>query len=448
MDLNQLRKTALEIFMAGVQAANPETAVKNYLTRALSSHSLSITLSNGEQRTQAWSKIHLIAFGKAACAMATAAQEILISEPSLMTSPGIVVTNYENEKEVPHCQVFTAGHPTPDNNGYLAAQQIAQKVREAKSGELVLVLISGGGSALIPAPPSPISLADKITTTKLLLSCGATINQVNCVRKHLSQLKGGGLTRLAAPADLHALILSDVIGNDVSAIASGTTVADPTTFAEAIEVLKPVWQEVPETVRQRLEAGKQGEISETPKENDPIFANADYTIIGSNAISVNALIEVAQNMGIKPVLYQDQLTGEASKVAQDLVNFALKQERTAPMAILAGGETTVTLNQNPGMGGRNQEMSLAFALAAREKGLRGDWVFLSGGTDGRDGPTDATGGMVDPTTLTRIPHPENYLANHDAYHGLQQGDALLQIGATGTNVADLQVLLLLPTSDS
>ena len=448
MDLNQLRQTALDIFLAGVEAANPETAVKNHLSRSPAANNLSITLSNEEQRTQAWSKIHLIAFGKAACAMANAAQEILTPEPSLMKSPGIVVTNYENEKEVPHCQVFAAGHPTPDSNGYQAAQKIAQRVGEAKSGELVLVLISGGGSALIPAPPSSVSLADKIATTKLLLGCGATINQVNCVRKHLSQLKGGGLTRLAAPADLHALILSDVIGDDVSSIASGTTVADPTTFAEAIEVLKPVWQEVPETVSQRLEAGKRGEISETPKENDPIFANTDYTIIGSNSLSVNALIAAAQDKGIKPCLYQDQLMGEASHVARDLVDFALKQERSKPMAILAGGETTVTLTQNPGLGGRNQEMSLAFALAAKEKGLRGDWVFLSGGTDGRDGPTNAAGGIVDPTTLRRIPHPENYLANHDAYHALQQGDALLQIGATGTNVADLQVLLLLPNSDS
>ena len=448
MDLNHLHSTALEIFLAGVQAANPETAVKKYLTRSLPSNRLSISLSNGKQRSKAWSKIHLIAFGKAACAMATAAQEILTPEPMLMASPGIVVTNYENAREVPHCQVFAAGHPTPDLNGYQAAQHIAQRVREANFGELVLVLISGGGSALVPYPCFPVSLADKITTTKLLLGCGATINQVNCVRKHLSQLKGGGLTRLAAPAEVHALILSDVIGDEVSAIASGPTVADPTTFEEAIEVLQPVWQQVPETVRQHLAAGQRGEIPETPKENEPIFANTGYTIIGSNSISVKALIEAAQRKGIKPCLYKDRLTGEASQVAQDLVNFALKQERTIPLTILAGGETTVTLNQNPGIGGRNQEMSLAFALAAREKSLKGDWVFLSGGTDGRDGPTNAAGGIVDSTTLTRISHPDIYLTNHDAYHALQQGDALLQIGATGTNVADLQVLLLLPTSES
>lgn len=265
MDLNQLHSTALEIFLAGVQAANPETAVKKYLTRSLTSNRLSIILSNGEQRSQTWSKIHLIAFGKAAGAMATAAQEILASDPTLMASPGIVVTNYENVREVPHCRVFGAGHPTPDLNGYRAARHIVQKVEEASSGELVLVLISGGGSALIPYPRYPVSLADKITTTKLLLSCGATINQVNCVRKHLSLLKGGGLTRLAKPAAVHALILSDVIGDEVSAIASGPTVPDPTTFEEAVEILKPVWQQVPETVRQYLAAGRRGKFRKRRK---------------------------------------------------------------------------------------------------------------------------------------------------------------------------------------
>ena len=443
--LSKLEQTALKIFLAGVQAADPEIAVKKYLTRQ--DKQLSISLSSGEKRSKNWSKVHLIAFGKAACAMATAAQEILTSEPNLMSESGLVVTNYQNVRDVPNCEVFGAQHPTPDLNGYQAAQQIAKRAQAAQDGELVLVLISGGGSALIPYPPDSISLEDKITTTKLLLGCGANINQVNGVRKHLSQLKGGGLTRLAAPADLHALILSDVIGDEVSAIASGTTVPDSTTYEDATEVLKPVWERVPLKVRQHLEAGKRGEIPETPKERDPIFANSDHTIIGSNRISVNALIREAKNQGFIPCLYKDELTGEAAQVAQDLVEFALQQERTNSLAILAGGETTVTLNQNPGLGGRNQEMSLAFAIAAKQKGLTGNWVFLSGGSDGRDGPTDAAGGIVDPTTLGRIAKAQNYLHNHDAYHALQKADALLQIGATGTNVADLQVLLLSPSSE-
>ena len=441
-DLKKLAEAAQNIFLSGVQAANPEIAVKKYLTRK--DQQLSIGLSNGEVRCQNWSKVHLIAFGKAACAMAKAAQEILTSEPNLMSESGLVVTNYQNLQDVPNCEVLGAQHPTPDLNGYQAAQKIAQRAQTAKAGELVLVLISGGGSALIPYPSESISLEDKITTTKLLLGCGATINQINGVRKHLSQLKGGGLTRLATPADLHALILSDVIGDEVTAIASGTTVPDSTTYDDAIQTLQTVWQQVPDKVRQHLEAGKRGEIPETPKENDPIFVNSDHTIIGSNQISVNALIQEAKKQGFTPCLYQDKLTGEASEVAQDLVEFALKQERKSPLAIIAGGETTVTLNENPGLGGRNQEMSLAFAIAAKEKGLTGNWVFLSGGSDGRDGPTDAAGGIVNPTTLERIPNALNYLNNHDAYHGLQQADALLQVGATGTNVADFQVLLMSP----
>lgn len=438
--LHELEQTARNIFLAGLRAANPELAVKKYLSRE--GGQLSIRLSNGDKRSQNWSKVHLIAFGKAAVAMATAAQEILTSEPNLMSESGLVVTNYENVRDVANCQVLGAQHPIPDLNGYQAAQNIARRAQAARPGELVLVLISGGGSALIPYPPAPISLEDKITTTKLLLGCGANINQINCVRKHLSLLKGGGLTRLAAPADLHALILSDVIGDEVTAIASGTTVADPTTYEEAIEVLKLVWAQVPTTVRQHLEAGKRGEVAETPKDNDLIFARSGYTIASSNQISVNAMIREAERRGFTACPYKEQLTGEASKAAQELLEFALKQARKTPLAILAGGETTVTLNQNPGLGGRNQEMSLAFLLAARAKGLSGNWVFLSAGTDGRDGPTDAAGGVVNPTTLDKIPAAQNYLDAHDAYHGLQKGDALLKIGATGTNVADLQVLLL------
>jgi hydroxypyruvate reductase len=438
--LQNLRQIAVNIFLAGVEAANPVKAIKNYLHRE--EDQLIIKLSNQQKRIFRGNNIHLIAFGKAACLMANTAQEILTTGSNLMSDYGIVITNYENVRDVPNCKVFGAGHPTPDINGYYAAQQIAKKAKSAQKEELVLVLISGGGSALIPYPVSTITLEDKITTTSLLLASGANINQVNCVRKHLSQLKGGGLARFAVPAQLHALILSDVVGDDVSTIASGTTVPDPTTYQEAISILKNVWDQVPLRVRQHLQAGEKGEIPETPKPDDPICAHTNYTIIGSNSLSVNALIKTAKNQGFKPCLYQENLTGEARQVAENLVDFALKQDRSQLIAIIAGGETTVTLNKNPGLGGRNQEMSLAFALAAQEKGLTGDWVFLSGGTDGRDGPTDAAGGIVTPTTLSNIPNPRDYLNNHNAYHALEKADALLKIGATGTNVADLQVLLL------
>ncbi|MGK7944321.1 MAG: glycerate kinase [Microcystaceae cyanobacterium] len=438
-----LEQKALDIFLAGVQAADPKQAVNRYLTRQ--GQDLLIGLANGEKRCFNAPNVHLIAFGKAACAMAESAQAILSQPSNLISGLGLVVTNYQNVREIPNCQVFGAQHPTPDEKGYQAAQALANKAQAAQEGELVLVLISGGGSALVPYPPNSISLADKIVTTKLLLGCGANINQINGVRKHLSQLKGGQLTRWANPAQLHALILSDVIGDEVTAIASGTTVPDPTTYGEAIEVLQSVWEQVPVSVRQHLGAGQRGEIAETPKENDPIFEQSDYTIIGSNGLSVHALIEAAKQQDFTPYVYQNGLTGEASQVAQDLVEFALKQPRNTPLAILAGGETTVTLTPDAGKGGRNQEMALAFAIAAKQRNLAGNWVFLSGGTDGRDGPTDVAGGIINPQTLSQISEPEAYLNRHDAYHALEKGNALLEIGATGTNVADLQVLLLLPS---
>ncbi len=338
--------------------------------------------------------------------------------------------------------------------GLKAAQIIAERVQNAQEHELVLVLVSGGGSALIPYPAGQITLQEKIATTDLLLASGATINQINCVRKHLSQLKGGGLARMAAPAHLHALILSDVLGDDLSTIASGPTVADDTTYADAIEILKTkgVWEQVPTNVRQHLEQGKLGHIAETPKPGDDVFKNTGHTLIGSNTISVNAMLEAAKNLGYETELYSDHLSGEARTVGATLVAQCVKRRlksppQNNPIALLAGGETTVTLKGN-GRGGRNQEMALAFAIAAEQQGLTGNWTFLSGGTDGRDGPTDAAGGIVDSNTIKRMTqagvNPIELLENNDSYTALKASDDLVITGATGTNVADLQILLIQP----
>jgi len=307
-------------------------------------------------------------------------------------------------------------------------------------------------------------LQEKIATTDLLLASGAAINQINCVRKHLSQLKGGGLARMAAPAHLYALILSDVlgeasapayaprlrpVGDDLSSIASGPTVADDTTYADATEVFKAkgVWEQVPANVRQHLEQGKQGHIAETPKPGDDIFKNTAHILVGSNTISVNAMLEAAQKLGYETELYSDHLCGEAREEAEKLAIHTKALTVNKPIALLAGGETTVTL-KGKGRGGRNQEMALAFALAAEQQGLTGNWVFLSGGTDGLDGPTDAAGGIVDPNTIKRMTqagiNPIELLDNNDSYTALKTSDDLVITGATGTNVADLQILLIQP----
>lgn len=425
-----LKQHALSIFQAGVDAADPYQAVRHCLK-------LDESLTG---------KIHLIAFGKGACAMARAAVDIIAA--SDLAGVGIAVTNYENVIAVANVDVIGAGHPLPDAAGFHAAQKIAERVSQAQADDLVLVLISGGGSALLPYPVAGVSLEEKIATTNLLLACGATINEINCVRKHLSQLKGGGLARLAAPAQVHALILSDVLGDDLSTIASGTTVADNSTYSDAINILKNkgVWGRVPESVRQHLQQGEHGKISETPKANDPIFKHTNYLLCASNTVSVKAAQVAAEQLGYNTQIYSEQLCGIARDEAEKLAIYAANIVPTLqPLALLAGGETTVNLKGN-GKGGRNQEFALAFALAAEEYGLTGQWALLSGGTDGRDGPTDAAGGMVDANSLqTMISagiNPSAYLDNNDAYHALNSVNDLLITGATGTNVADLQILLI------
>jgi glycerate 2-kinase len=431
-DLALLRQDALSIFKAGIAAADPYQAVKHYLTPGLLGH---------------YAKVHLIAFGKAACAMAQAAQQIIPT--GLLAGRAIAVTNYENVTHVDNVDVIGASHPLPDEAGLKAAQLIADRMRNAKENELVLALVSGGGSALIPYPAGQITLQEKIAATDLLLASGATINQVNCVRKHLSLLKGGGLARMAVPADVHALVLSDVLGDDPSSIASGPTVADDTTYADAIEILKDksIWDRVPASVRQHLEQGKLGHIAETPKPGDDIFKNTGYTLIGSNTISINAMLEAARKLGYQAELYSGQLSGEARTVAETLVAECAPKRPNQPIALLAGGETTVTL-KGTGRGGRNQEMALAFALAAEQNGLTGNWTFLSGGTDGRDGPTDAAGGIVDNNTIKRMTqagiNPIRLLDDNDSYNALKASGDLVNTGATGTNVADLQILLIQP----
>lgn len=415
-----LRQHANQIFHAGIAAANPYEVVKKHFVL-----------------NENFSKIHVIAFGKAACAMADAAQELI---PEKLLGEAIAVTNYENVTQVKNVEVVGASHPLPDLAGFEAAKRITQIAKNAKTGELVLVLISGGGSALIPFPVDSITLEEKIATTNLLLSCGATINEINCVRKHLSQLKGGHLAKLCSPANCHALILSDVLGDDLSVIASGTTVADETTFADAVTILKNknIWELTPESVQNHLEKA----IFETPK----LLENAQNTLIGSNLMSVDAAVKMAQSLDYHVIRHDYPLYGEAREVAETFVLTAKNTPlENTKIAFITGGETTVTLHGN-GKGGRNQEMALVFALAAQKHGLSGEWAFLSGGTDGIDGISPAAGGCVDNRTLERMKNsganPVQLLENNDSYAALKSSNDLLLTGATGTNVADLQILLI------
>ena len=444
-----LREAAMEIFQEGVRAADPRRAVQDNLEISVNGR----PVIAGEELS-ARANLRVVSFGKAAVLMAEAAADLLPTE--IFPGPGIIAVNPENYRPVDRDEVFASSHPVPDAVGVAAGSAVERYLEDCQEDDALLVLISGGGSALLPSPAPGISLADKMETTRLLLASGAPIQEVNAVRKHLSALKGGGLARLAFPARVEALILSDVIGDDLSSIASGPTAPDPTTFESVSEILAryDLTSSVPEPVRRRIEQGTDGSIADTPTAGDPAFDRVENRLVGSNSLSLTAAQRRAEKLGFDTVVVSDALLGEAREAAT-LMASAMQRERSRkrPVALLAGGETTVSL-LGRGKGGRNQEMALAFALLPKEGSPSGEWVFLSGGTDGRDGPTDAAGGVVDAATVDRVQRagldPLAELQDNNSYEALSAAGDLLMTGATGTNVADLQILLLSadPQNDS
>jgi len=446
--LAQMRGHARTMFADAVAAADPRAAVVRTLHKQPNSSQIQSTAKPQSFQLQEFSrrKVRVVAFGKAAITMTEGALEC-VPEDLLIEAP-VAVTSYENVIQHGKIQILGAGHPIPNADGLKAARKIAKTVRAAKADELILALISGGASALLPMPPPSITLEDKRNATQLLLTSGADIHEINTVRKHLSELKGGGLARLAYPAALQVLILSDVLDNDPGTIASGPTAGDLTTFSDAKGVFlrRGIWEQIPNSIKAHLDRGCDGLIDETTLPEDEIFRDVSNTIVGSNLISLDSICQSAKSAGYDVQIVSKALTGEARSVAEKfLMRASAPIER--PTAFVAGGETTVTV-RGSGLGGRNQEMALTFAIDADSRFNNLSWVFLSGGTDGIDGPTDAAGGLVDPGTIARIHNagydPRLLLDNNDAYHALDHAGDLLVTGATGTNVADLQILLIHP----
>ena len=446
--LAQMRGHARTMFADAVAAADPRAAVVRTLHKQPNSSQIQSTVKPQSFQLQEFSrrKVRVVAFGKAAITMTEGALEC-VPEDLLIEAP-VAVTSYENVIQHGKIQILGAGHPIPNADGLKAARKIAKTVRAAKADELILALISGGASALLPMPPPSITLEDKRNATQLLLTSGADIHEINTVRKHLSELKGGGLARLAYPAALQVLILSDVLDNDPGTIASGPTAGDLTTFSDAKGVFlrRGIWEQIPNSIQAHLNRGCDGLIDETTLPEDEIFRDVSNTIVGSNLISLDSICQSAKSAGYDVQIVSKALTGEARSVAEKfLMRASAPIER--PTAFVAGGETTVTV-RGSGLGGRNQEMALTFAIDADSRFNNLSWVFLSGGTDGIDGPTDAAGGLVDPGTIARIHNagydPRLLLDNNDAYHALDHAGDLLVTGATGTNVADLQILLIHP----
>lgn len=414
--MNALLSLCRACFDAGVVAADPALALRNAMLSRPDLHSVA-------------GRLLVVAIGKAAAPMMNEALRHL--RPDL----AFLVTNYENAAEIPGVECRAAGHPTPDEAGAAAAAEIITLLEGLTEHDQVILLLSGGGSALTPAPILGVPLADKIAVNDLLLASGAPIDAINTVRKRLSRLKGGGFARLASPADVVAFVLSDVPGDDLATVASGPTIANEDPPDAAVGVLRSfnVWDGTPESVRLALSA-----------DSESAAAPACTILIGGNAPSVDAMELAANKVGQGQVTrFHGWLDGDVAEAAERIV--ADMRAAPRPSVFLFGGETTVVVT-GTGRGGRNQDLALRVALLLEADPIPGDWAFLSGGTDGRDGPTDAAGGMVTPQTLAAIRaggvDPEAALLNNDAYAALRAGDALLMTGATGTNVADLQVAVL------
>jgi len=410
-----LRSELTRLFMAGVAAADPARGV----ARALAARPLTVP-SGG--------RLIILSIGKAAHGMMEAARAAV---PDGVDTRCLAVTNYENDRDVAGVACYAAGHPVPDGNGVIAALAVEKLLREAGQEDVVLALISGGGSALLPAPTEGLTLAEKAEVNRLLLASGADITQTNTLRQALSRLKGGGMLRQAAPATVRSLILSDVVGDDLRVIASGPTVGPIADRAAARQVARDlgIWERLPPNARAVLER---------PDEAAPL-PPADATLVGSNRMSLEAMAQASA----RPVrLIERPLIGPVDRAALSVLDLAA--ETPPGTALMLGGETTVVLT-GTGRGGRNQELALRVALLAEERGVTGRWLFLSGGTDGRDGPTDAAGAIVEDSSLARMraagADPAALLANNDSHAALAASGDLLGVGATGTNVADLQVFL-------
>jgi hydroxypyruvate reductase len=424
------REAARAIFDAALRAADVAPLVQ----RAL-----------GDVRLPARGRVLVVGAGKASGAMAAAVEAGLGDR----VADGLVAVKDGYRAPTQRIRLLEAGHPVPDTRGEEAARQIRALAESAGGDNLLLVLVSGGGSALTPAPAPPITLADKQVITHLLLAAGANINQLNAVRKHCSLLKGGQLARAAAPARVHALLLSDVIGDPLDVIASGPTAPDVSTFAEALGILDrfDLRGRAPAAIVQRLERGARGEIPETPKPDDPVFRGVTNTVIGNNRLVVDAAAARARALGYAPHVLTRALEGEAREVAGRLVAQAREVRAgrgpvAPPACLIAGGEPTVTV-RGGGSGGRCQEWALAAALEL--DGADGI-VALAAGTDGTDGPTAAAGALADGASAARARarghDPAARLAANDSNPALAALGDLVVTGPTNTNLLDLYLLLI------
>ena len=426
--MSRERHHALQIFRAALQAADPERAVLDHL----SFDGRVLKAGRKRYRLAEFDHIQVIGAGKAGAAMAHAIERLL----GRRISGGLINVPDGTAAKLRRVQLQPCGHPIPDERGADGARRMLEIARAAGPRDLLIACISGGASAMLPAPAPPLTLVEKQQLTRQLLASGATIHEMNAVRKHLSLIKGGQLAQAAFPATLLTLMISDVVGDDPEVIGSGPTVPDPSTVDNAVRILQKYGIHVP------AEA-----LHETPKPGDRAFAHSSHLIVASNKQAIAAAAECARKLGYRTMVLSTTIEGETREIANMHARIAREILETGrpirrPACLLSGGETTVTV-RGKGLGGRNQEFVLAAALGL---GSAGPVTILSAGTDGIDGPTPAAGAIADSTTLPRASaaglDARRFLEDNDSYHFFEPLDALLKTGPTGTNVADIRVLLI------
>jgi glycerate 2-kinase len=444
--LDEMRRMAKAIFSKALSAVEPSKILKDRI-RIEKDHLL-IKMDENIEKTfdlKSFDKIFLVGTGKASNSMAQVVEEIF---GDWMTK-GLITTKYGHLLPLKKTEIIEAGHPIPDQNGYEGAKKIKNLLKKSGPKDLVLFLLSGGGSALLPFPADGIGLKEKQEVTQLLLDCGADIKEINTIRKHISQMKGGWLAEWAYPSTVIGFILSDVVGDQLDVIGSGPTVPDPSTFEEVWEIIKKydLLNEISPSIQKHLQLGKEGKKEETPKPGEVVFEKVYNSLIGSNILALRAAEKEAKFLGFNTLILSSSIVGETRESA--LFHSAIAKEVISsgnpiptPACILSGGETTVTI-KGTGLGGRNQEFALAGAIEI--SGIE-KVVLLSGGTDGTDGPTDATGAVADHTTVDRANSmgmdPKAYLKDNNAYPFFKKLGDLLITGPTHTNVMDVRILLV------
>jgi len=448
------RTDAEAIFRAGVARVDP----RSMITRTVSLNGSILQIQQGNQihswDLECFNRVLVLGFGKASARMALGIEDLLGGR----ISDGLIAVKHGHGEKLSRLRLVEAAHPVPDQSSVDAATAILELAHQADERTLVILLISGGGSAILCAPwhqgEHQLSLADKAAVTSALLACGADIREINTVRRHLSAVKGGRLAAALHPATTIALCLSDVLGDELSSIASGPTAPDSSSWADALAIVERygIKDRLPESVKNILQDGAAGLVPDTLKPGDPRFERVQNIIIGSNRQAALAAAAEADKRGYKCLYLGSRVTGEAREAACFYLGLAAscaagETSLTAPACIIGGGETTVTLH-GQGLGGRNQEMALAFALglANTPEDLAARICFLSAGTDGNDGPTDAAGGFADLQLLQAAAqggaNPQRSLADNDSYNLLAAAGGLLKTGPTNTNVCDLQICLV------